>query len=187
MLSPWFHWPNTPNVSVNYQDTLALPNPSQISDEGHLVWSPGYTFDHCGEYPAGRYCAIRLLGSGTYGKVVECIDQKHKARAAIKVIRRGITAYRLAAEREIRILRDLGGRFNTLKLLRDFEHSGHKCLVFDIYGENLRTLLDRRYHDLIRIICVCFLIHLIQERYAFRSGRYQGDDSSVAVSSCVHP
>ena len=86
----------------------------------------------------------RLLGSGTYGVVVECTDEKHnRARAAIKLVRRGSTLYREAALKEIRILRDLGGHCNTPQLLRDFEHAGHICMAFDLLGEDLLAILER--------------------------------------------
>lgn len=45
----------------------------------------------------------RLLGEGTYGKVVECIDQRRDRSVAVKIIR-SIRKYREAARIEIRVL-----------------------------------------------------------------------------------
>ncbi len=115
-----------------------------VNEEGHFVWTPGCTLERSLEFPNGRYLSASLLGSGTYGKVIECLDQKHHARVAVKAVRRGCPAFKAAAEREIIILRDLNGANHTPKLLRDFEHSGHVCMVFDILGESLKCLIEKR-------------------------------------------
>lgn len=114
------------------------------ADEGHFVWTQGCSLDKSTEFPKGRYSGQRLLGSGTYGKVVECIDQKYKARTAVKLIRRGIPAYRECGLREIKILRELGGKCWTPKVLRDFYHDGHICIVFDLLGDSLAAVLQQR-------------------------------------------
>ena len=72
---------------------------------------------------------MKLLGSGTYGKVVECEDHKYnKTHVAIKLVRREPPLYKISAKNEIAILRELDGRYGTLKLLRDFDHDGHVSL-----------------------------------------------------------
>jgi serine/threonine protein kinase len=48
----------------------------------------------------------RLLGEGTYGKVVECYDKKRERYVAVKIIR-NLEKYREAAKIEIRILDNL--------------------------------------------------------------------------------
>lgn len=50
---------------------------------------------------------MRLLGQGTFGKVVECFDRVRRTFCAIKIIR-AIPKYRDASKIEIRVL-------NTLK------------------------------------------------------------------------
>ena len=69
-------------------------------------------------FEKGRYVCQRLLGSGTYGRVVQAEDLKYKMQIAVKVTRRGIQAYTDAAEREITFLRQLDGKHGTPKLLR---------------------------------------------------------------------
>jgi hypothetical protein len=115
-----------------------------VNEEGHFAWTPGCTLERSLEFPNGRYLGAALLGSGTYGKVIECLDQKHHARVAVKAVRRGCPAFKAAAEREIIILRDLNGLSHTPKLLRDFEHAGHICMVFDILGESLKFAIEKR-------------------------------------------
>jgi serine/threonine protein kinase len=49
---------------------------------------------------------VRLLGQGTFGKVVEAIDTKSNTRVAIKIIR-AIPKYRDASKTEVRVLEKL--------------------------------------------------------------------------------
>jgi len=52
---------------------------------------------------------VRLLGQGTFGKVVEAIDTQNNQRVAIKIIR-AIPKYRDASRIEIRVLQKLKER-----------------------------------------------------------------------------
>ena len=108
---------------------------------GHINW-PLESLDSSITFPQGRYKVIELIGSGTYGRVIACLDQKYRVNTAIKVVRR-TPEYREAAIKEIRILRDLDGKHFTPKLLRDFNHKGHLCLVFNYLGEDLSTIISR--------------------------------------------
>ena len=113
------------------------------SEEGHFQWKDGCRFDRNAEYQGGRYIAKKIIGFGTYGKVVECTDQKYMVPTAIKLVRRGISAFREAALKEIEILKVLDGQCGTVKLLRSFEHDGHICMSFDLLGEGVKSVLKR--------------------------------------------
>ena len=52
---------------------------------------------------------MRLLGQGTFGKVVEAVDQETNKRVAIKIIR-AIPKYRDASKIEVRVLQKLKER-----------------------------------------------------------------------------
>ena len=52
---------------------------------------------------------IRLLGQGTFGKVVEAVDTQTNSRVAIKIIR-AIPKYRDASKIEVRVLQKLKER-----------------------------------------------------------------------------
>ena len=52
---------------------------------------------------------VRLLGQGTFGKVVEAIDTETNKRVAIKIIR-AIPKYRDASKIEVRVLQKLKER-----------------------------------------------------------------------------
>jgi len=104
----------------------------------------GQTIDRSAPFTNGRYTIVKLLGTGTYGKVVQCQDQKYNgAGVAIKLVRREPPLYRVSAKNEIAILRDLGGKHGTLKLLRDFEHLGHVCMTFELLGDHLSDVLQK--------------------------------------------
>ena len=55
---------------------------------------------------------VRLLGQGTFGKVVEAIDTETNTRVAIKIIR-AIPKYRDASKIEVRVLQKLRERDPT--------------------------------------------------------------------------
>lgn len=52
---------------------------------------------------------VRLLGQGTFGKVVEAVDTETNKRVAIKIIR-AIPKYRDASKIEVRVLQKLKER-----------------------------------------------------------------------------
>ena len=52
---------------------------------------------------------VRLLGQGTFGKVVEAVDTREGVKVAIKIIR-AIPKYRDASKIEVRVLQKLKER-----------------------------------------------------------------------------
>ena len=57
---------------------------------------------------------VRLLGQGTFGKVVEAVDTETNKRVAIKIIR-AIPKYRDASKIEVRVLQRLKEKDPTNK------------------------------------------------------------------------
>lgn len=57
---------------------------------------------------------VRLLGQGTFGKVIEAVDTETSQRVAIKIIR-AIPKYRDASKIEVRVLQKLKERDPTNK------------------------------------------------------------------------
>ncbi|KAE9408370.1 kinase-like protein [Gymnopus androsaceus JB14] len=85
-----------------------------------------------------RYRTVRLLGQGTFGKVVEAVDTHTNNRVAIKIIR-AIPKYRDASRIEVRVLQELKKKdpHNSNKcihLLDYFDHRNHVCLVSELLG-----------------------------------------------------
>ncbi|KAI0058779.1 CMGC CLK protein kinase [Artomyces pyxidatus] len=99
--------------------------------EGHYIIKPD-------DIIHARYRTIRLLGQGTFGKVVEAVDMQEGRRVAIKIIR-AIQKYRDASKIEVRVLnrlkeRDPMNRHNCIHLLDWFDHRNHICLVSELLG-----------------------------------------------------
>ncbi|KAI0925908.1 hypothetical protein AcW1_008217 [Taiwanofungus camphoratus] len=99
--------------------------------EGHYIIAPDDIINR-------RYRTVRLLGQGTFGKVVEAVDTETNKRVAIKIIR-AIPKYRDASKMEVRVLQKLKERDpkNTNKcihLLQWFDHRNHICLVSELLG-----------------------------------------------------
>jgi len=97
---------------------------------------------------------VRLLGQGTFGKVVEAVDTHTSTRVAIKIIR-AIPKYRDASKIEVRVLQRLKEKdphnekyvlflsivtlfdhltSKCIHLLNWFDHRNHICLVSELFG-----------------------------------------------------
>ncbi|KAI9475479.1 MAG: kinase-like domain-containing protein [Benjaminiella poitrasii] len=102
--------------------------------DGHYIVRPN-------DLLTSQYKIMRLLGQGTFGKVVECFDRVRRTFCAIKIIR-AVPKYRDASKTEIRVL-------NTLKkhdplnlnqcihLIEWFDYRNHICMVFELLGVSL--------------------------------------------------
>ncbi|TFK50088.1 kinase-like protein [Heliocybe sulcata] len=107
-------------------------SPVQCDDkEGHYIIVPD-------DVIYKRYRTVRLLGQGTFGKVVEAIDQHDGKRVAIKIIR-AIQKYRDASKIEVRVLQKLKERDpnnvnKCIHLLQWFDHRNHICIVSELFG-----------------------------------------------------
>ncbi|KAJ7220092.1 CMGC/CLK protein kinase [Mycena pura] len=113
--------------------------PASCDDkEGHYIIVPD-------DLIYRRYRTVRLLGQGTFGKVVEAIDTHTENRVAIKIIR-AIPKYRDASKIEVRVLnklkeRDPLNRHKCIHLLHWFDHRNHICLVSELLGMCLYDFL----------------------------------------------
>ncbi|KAE8386512.1 hypothetical protein BDV23DRAFT_141514 [Aspergillus alliaceus] len=107
-------------------------------DDGHYVVTSDTPL-------TDRYSIIKLLGQGTFGKVVEAYDKQRKTRCAVKIIR-SIQKYRDASRIELRVLSTLASndRQNRNKCihLRDcFDYRNHICIVTDLLGQSVFDFL----------------------------------------------
>ncbi|CAG9759306.1 unnamed protein product [Ceutorhynchus assimilis] len=111
----------------------------------------GYHPVKIGDEYCERYYVIRKLGFGTYSTVWLCWDKKDEHFVALK-IQESSSTYSGIAFREIKFLRIVDEadaqdprRNRLVRLLNDFQISGvngqHICLVFEITGYTLYTLL----------------------------------------------
>ncbi|KAK4188666.1 dual specificity protein kinase lkh1 [Podospora australis] len=118
------------------------PPHSQVSrvddDEGHYIVVPDNDL-------TDRYSIIKLLGQGTFGKVVQARDKRRGKLVAIKIIR-SVQKYREASKIELRVLETLKANDpenrNRCIHLRDcFDYRGHICIVMDLLGQSVFDFL----------------------------------------------
>ncbi|OXV10126.1 hypothetical protein Egran_02114 [Elaphomyces granulatus] len=107
-------------------------------DDGHYIVAPDTELTE-------RYSIIRLLGQGTFGKVVEAYDKERKTRCAVKIIR-SVQKYRDASKIELRVLSTLASNDQTNRNkcihLRDcFDFRNHICIVTDLLGQSVFDFL----------------------------------------------
>jgi dual-specificity kinase len=87
----------------------------------------------------------KLLGQGTFGKVVEAWDKKKKTKCAVKIIR-SVQKYRDASRIELRVLSTLSlndktNRNKCIHLRDSFDFRNHICIVTDLLGQSVFDFL----------------------------------------------
>ncbi|KAK4920574.1 serine threonine protein kinase CMGC group [Elasticomyces elasticus] len=107
-------------------------------DDGHYIVEDNTTF-------TDRYDIVRLLGQGTFGKVVEAYDKRKKTRCAVKIIR-SVQKYRDASRIELRVLSTLAlndktNRNKCIHLRDAFDFRNHICIITDLLGQSVFDFL----------------------------------------------
>ncbi|KAI8905876.1 kinase-like domain-containing protein [Gorgonomyces haynaldii] len=113
-------------------DSLISQDLEHDDKDGHLILQPGDVVQ--------GYRIEKLLGQGTFGKVVACIDEQGNRRA-VKIIK-AVSKYLHASKGEIRILKrlleaDPDNKMRCVRLLDTFMHHKHACMVFEMLGKSL--------------------------------------------------
>ena len=112
-----------------------LPHNNGLDNErGDLVFVAN---DHL----AYRYEAVAVLGKGSFGQVLKCVDHKGKTTVAIKVIRNK-KRFRHQATVEVRVLQrmmeaDRRGEEAVVRMKGYFVFRAHLCMVFEMLDVNL--------------------------------------------------
>lgn len=120
------------SLESNNQD----PRFFKTDKDGHYIYQANDLFG-----PQNRFSTLELLGQGTFGKVVKCLDNASNKLVAVKIIR-AIDRYREAAKTELRVLHtikehDPRGQFQCLLLSEYFDDRDHICLVTDLFGRSI--------------------------------------------------
>ncbi|PFH57621.1 hypothetical protein XA68_14784 [Ophiocordyceps unilateralis] len=110
------------------------PNFGYDDDRGDYTIVPG---DHL----AYRYEIIDVLGKGSFGQVVRCIDHKHGALVAVKIIRNKKRFHQQALV-EVNILQKLRewdpkNRHSMVSFTQHFYFRGHLCISTELLDMNL--------------------------------------------------
>lgn len=124
---------NTPPVPIS----TPLPVPCD-DKEGHLIILENVELD-------GRYRIQRLLGQGTFGKVVEAYDRLARKNVAVKIIK-SIQKYRDASRIELRVLgalrdNDPNNEHKCIEMIDWFDFKNHICIVSDLLSESVYDFL----------------------------------------------
>ncbi|CAG8470097.1 6289_t:CDS:2 [Ambispora leptoticha] len=108
------------------------------------------------QFQNGRYVVVRKLGWGHFSTVWLAKDTTHDRHVALKVVK-SAQHYTETALDEIKLLKKIvntnpeaPGRRHVVELLEDFRIEGpngqHVCMVFEVLGENLLSLIKRYNH-----------------------------------------
>ncbi|KAI7900929.1 kinase-like domain-containing protein [Cokeromyces recurvatus] len=135
---------NNKSFTINSKNRTFISNtnePRLTTKESPFDDKDGHYIVRPNDLLTDQYKIMRLLGQGTFGKVVECFDRVRRTFCAIKIIR-AIPKYRDASKTEIKVL-------NTLKkhdplnlnqcihLIEWFDYRNHICMVFELLGVSL--------------------------------------------------
>lgn len=96
--------------------------------------------------PERRYVVERMLGEGTFGRVLACSDKLSKETVAVKVVK-GIKRYCEHAEAEAEVLseilrKDSERKGQCVDMLDTFLHDGvNFCIVFEALDTSVRDFL----------------------------------------------
>jgi hypothetical protein len=131
---------------------------SESEEEGESSYKPGgYHRVHVGEVYNSRFEVLEKLGWGHFSTVWKCLDRQMGAMVAMKV-QKSARHYTEAAKDEIELLEctvhaaqteyetlEQQEAIKVVRLVDSFEHKGpnglHVCMVFEMMGDNLLTLI----------------------------------------------
>jgi dual-specificity kinase len=120
------------------QDPPGPKNMKVDDDDGHYIVVPDAEL-------TDKYQIVRLLGQGTFGKVVQANDRRRNKQVAVKIIR-SVQKYRDASRIELRVLatlkaNDEENRNRCIHLRDCFDYRGHICIVMDLLGQSVFDFL----------------------------------------------
>ncbi|KAM0714396.1 hypothetical protein Q7P37_010183 [Cladosporium fusiforme] len=100
-----------------------------------------------GELLDGRYAVQQQIGKGTFATVVRATDTKTNQDVAVKIACNNETMYK-AGTKEMDMLTLLNAsdpedKKHVIRLLRNFDHKNHMCLVFENLHSDLREVLKK--------------------------------------------
>lgn len=128
------------DVNVKVMPDNSYTKNSKVDDEdGHYIVVPESDL-------TDRYEVQKLLGQGTFGKVVQARDRRRNGSlVAIKIIR-SVQKYRDASRIELRVLstlkaNDTENRNRCIHFRDCFDYRGHICIVMDLMGQSVFDFL----------------------------------------------
>ena len=98
-----------------------------------------------GDHIAYRYEITKLLGDGSFGIVIQCLDHKTQSNVAIKVLRKG-KKFEKVGEDEVVVLDVLkmgDDEDSIVSKLDHFKFRGHFCIVYELLSNDLFDFLKK--------------------------------------------
>ncbi|RLN58605.1 hypothetical protein BBJ28_00009108 [Nothophytophthora sp. Chile5] len=164
---------------------------SESEEEGDSSYKPGgYHRVQVGEVYNSRFEVLEKLGWGHFSTVWKCLDRQTGELVAMKV-QKSARHYTEAAKDEIELLECTVAAAKTeaetkqqeqqeikvVRLVDSFEHSGpngvHVCMVFEMMGDNLLTLIKYYNYRGVPMRLVQRLTQDMMEALAFLHGKCQ--------------
>ena len=134
------------NCEKKIQAPCAGPNSGYDDERGDYSW---VSRDHI----AYRYELLSLLGKGSFGQVLRCIDRKTNTQVALKIIRNK-KRFHQQAQVEIKILthlrdRDPDAKYGIIRMLDTFVFRNHVCLTYELLSLNLYEYMKlNKFHPM---------------------------------------
>lgn len=126
---------------------------------------------------ARNYLVLDLLGHGTFGQVVKCLDGRTGCLVAVKVIKNQ-ASYFNQSMMEVTVLEMLNGKHDRLdthhivRMLDTFVHHGHLCIVVELLSLNLYELIrQNQYRGFSLGLCRIFLGQCLDALQVLRQAR----------------
>ncbi|XP_041935193.1 dual specificity tyrosine-phosphorylation-regulated kinase 4-like [Alosa sapidissima] len=97
-----------------------------------------------------RYEVLEVIGKGSFGQVLKCMDHKTKELVAVKILRNK-RRFKQQGLVELKILdrlrkKDRNNHFNVIHMKGCFMFRDHLCITFELQGDNLHeTMKKNRY------------------------------------------
>ncbi|KAF9426869.1 serine/threonine protein kinase, CMGC group [Podila epigama] len=161
---------NSKPQEQDYDDTHSIYSDEEEDMEDYR--RGGYHYISVGDvFHDGRYVTLRKLGWGHFSTVWLARDTVENRHVALKVVK-SASHYTETAVDEIKLLERVVqanpnalGRKYVVELLDHFMHRGpnglHVCMVFEVLGENLLSVIKRYRHRGIPIHLVRQIIHQV--------------------------
>ncbi|KAL3896687.1 MAG: hypothetical protein SGCHY_003915, partial [Lobulomycetales sp.] len=138
---PRYHQSRRRKESNLREGAAAVPSRDSSSRAASCDDEDGHYIIKIGSYLTSRYKITRLLGQGTFGRVVEVYDREMDVHRAIKIIR-SVPKYRDAAKLELKILKELkrcdpSNKKRCIHLVDCFDYRNHICMVFRLLSQSV--------------------------------------------------
>lgn len=136
-----------------------------------------YVNDIIGNEEGRKYQILDLLGQGTFGQVVKCINVKTRELCAVKVIKNQ-PAYFNQSMMEVTVLEMLNQKYDRedrrhIARMRDtFIFRQHLCIVVELLSLNLYELIKQNgYRGFSLGLCRVFLAQILDALTVLKEAR----------------